>query len=67
MVPSHSILGFYTLLDFIRQEAGSKGCIPPLAYIIADPNSDLEAREYAIKAIVNLALNCMHAQGGYSF
>lgn len=45
--------------DFIRQEAGNLGGIPPLVALVVDPNSDLETKESALKAIVNLALNCI--------
>lgn len=50
-----------SIQDFIRQEAGNLGCIPPLMSLIVDPNSDLEAKESALKAVVNLALNCTFA------
>lgn len=48
--------------DFIRQDIGNKGCIPHIKAMIEAPDVDLEMKEYALKAVVNLALNCMYIQ-----
>lgn len=35
------------------------GAIPLLVSLIGDPTTELETRENALKAVVNMALNCM--------
>jgi Armadillo/beta-catenin-like repeat len=53
-----SLFMLTNMKDFIRQEAGYLGCILPLVTMIGDSNTYLSAKECALKAVVNLALNC---------
>jgi hypothetical protein len=52
-------LTFVQYEDFIRQEVGNLGTIPLLVNMIGDVNIELDTQENSLKAIINLALNCM--------